>query len=657
MALIRAGGRCGLILPSGIYSDSWSRPLRQFMLERCRWEWLFGIENRNKLFPIDGRFKFNPVIVEKGGTTEFIRTAFMRRNLEDWERAENIATTYSLAQIKRFSPKSLALLEIQSEQEIRILEKIYRNGVLLGDKGPNGWGIKYKLEFMMNTDAHLFPPRPEWEEKGYRPDEYSRWLLGDWRPIEELWAELGVDPTRPEPVEIELEDWLFDSTAGPERREAEAQFVHGHLLKPGDVARTEWQLRCVQPPYDRLPIARADIPPGVILSRNGDAWIRENRIKDSAFPLYVGKMISVANWAASTVQRNYFHRCDIDPDYLLPAAVLRHDPLVGSRVVFRDISNSTNQRSFVSTLLPGLFPCGNLLPVIEPRSADTFAKIELLAYLSSLVFDWATRQRLSGSHLNWHIVESLGLPPSGSLPPRFCDRFADIALSSVHFAGEWLKISHMVRRPRLHVCSPHERLRIMAIVDAVVATTMRYTMSDMRTVLHECDRPVGHSDQKQPKGFWRIDKIKEPELRHTVLTLVAYTDLESKIQALDGDLKQGVRVFLAQNHGDGWMLPETLCLADYSLGYNKRAQQPQPVARRIGPRFYDWQLVQDTEESWQECHLHARNLLGANEYARLISSSDDGRREDSLSLVAERRVNYSKSKPGQKSLFAQEMDP
>ena len=85
----------------------------------------------------------------------------------------------------------------------------------------------------MTNDSHLFPPRPEWETKGYRPDEYSRWLLGDWRPMEELWEMLGVDPSQPEPAEIELEDWLFDTTAGPERREAEARFVHGHWLKPG----------------------------------------------------------------------------------------------------------------------------------------------------------------------------------------------------------------------------------------------------------------------------------------------------------------------------------------------------------------------------------------------------------------------------------------
>ena len=184
----------GFVVPSGLYSDNGTGPLRRLFLDRCRWEWLFGIENRDKVFPIDSRFKFNPVIVEKGGTTEAIRTAFMRRSLDDWERAEDLATPYRRSQVEQFSPKSRAILEIQSRRDLEILEKIYANSVLLGDDGPDGWGIRYAREFDMTNDSRLFPPRPQWEAKGYRPDEYSRWLLGDWRPIKELWAELGIDP-------------------------------------------------------------------------------------------------------------------------------------------------------------------------------------------------------------------------------------------------------------------------------------------------------------------------------------------------------------------------------------------------------------------------------------------------------------------------------
>ena len=210
------GGRLGFLVPSGLYSDHGTGALRGLFLESCRWEWLFGVENRDQVFPIHRSYKFNPVVIEKGGTTRQFRTVFMRRNPDDWERADELAIPYTLAQIKQFSPKSRALLEIQSPRDLEILEKIYANSVLVGDDSPDGWRVQYAQgDFNMTSDSKLFPPRPQWEAKGFRPDEYSRWLLGDWRPIKELWEEMGVDPSRPEPAAIALEDWLFDDTADP----------------------------------------------------------------------------------------------------------------------------------------------------------------------------------------------------------------------------------------------------------------------------------------------------------------------------------------------------------------------------------------------------------------------------------------------------------
>ncbi|MGI8784220.1 MAG: Eco57I restriction-modification methylase domain-containing protein, partial [Acidobacteriota bacterium] len=91
-ALLRPCGRLGFIVPSGLYSDHGTGDLRRLFLDRYRWEWLFGFENRDKIFEIHRSYKFNPVIIEKGGQTRAIRTAFMRRRLEDWESAEALAT-------------------------------------------------------------------------------------------------------------------------------------------------------------------------------------------------------------------------------------------------------------------------------------------------------------------------------------------------------------------------------------------------------------------------------------------------------------------------------------------------------------------------------------------------------------------------------------
>ena len=628
LVLAKNNGRCGLIVPSGIYSDAWSRPLRTALLERCRWEWLFGIDNRDRVFPIHRSYKFNPVIVEKGGSTRAIRTAFMRRNPDDWEHAENYAIAYTLAQVERFSPRSRAILEIQSRRDLEVLEKIYADAVLLGDDRPDAWGINYSLEFMMNTDAHLFPPRPQWEAKGYRPDEYSRWLLGDWRPIAELWEELGVDPSQPEPTPIDLEDWLFDTTAGPERREAEARFVHGHRLKPGDVVRTARRARCAQPPYDGLPVRRAALPPGVILSRDGDTWIREEEVRDVALPLYQGIMIqpflpSARGWLSGTGLRAKWDYRDLEnlqwnPQYLMAEehADPGHEGLSRLKIGYREVARNTDARSFIGAVLPS-FPAGHKVPILHIGTCALDVIASAISVFNSFVFDWVVRQRLGAAALAWFVLAEATLPRASqvSVLSPFIEKLN-------LFPGPFAAANTLRREDPIHALHPGERLRLRTMVDAVACSAYGLDAHDLRHVLRDCDHPVGNlraasaqSAALDPRGFWRVDRAKEPELRHTVLTLVAFHDLQAKIDAASGDRDSGMEAFLAQNDGEGWMLPETLRLADYGLGHDERAREPQPVASRLGPRFYDWQLVQSAEESWRECHLHARNLLGEDGYA------------------------------------------
>ena len=641
-ALCANGGRIGFIVPSGLYSDHGTRALRSLFLERCRWEWLFGIENREKVFPIDSRFKFNPVIVQKGGVTESIHTAFMRRKLEDWERAEDHVTSYSRAQVERFSPKSLAILEIQSARDLEILEKIYANGVLIGDDGTDGWGIRYSQgDFNMTSDSQLFPPRPQWEAKGYRPDEYSRWLLGDWRPIEELWERLGVDPSQPEPVEIELEDWLFDTSAGSKHRDLKARFVHGHLLKPGDLARTDWRVRCAQPPYDGLPVRRATVPAGVVLSREGDTWIREGEIQHVTLPFFEGRMIGQFDFCekgwVSGKGRGAIWRAipwedkRIEPQYLMGVEHYEFTKL-DLKLAIMDITSSTNTRTMIVSPVAGV-PCGHSIGVLNCDSKYLSA---ICATLNSFAYDYTLRIRFSGLHTSWFVIEETPLPQ-----PRI-DAFIPISQLSASLGPTNTSFSRLILTDRIpmKVLTEHERLRISIILDVLIACAFGLELQELRHVLHQCDLPRAKiaNAQLSSKGFWRVDKHKDPELRQSVLTLIAFHDLESKIRAADGEREQGLAAFLEQNHGEGWMLPETLCLADYGFGHDERAQHPRPVATCLGPRFYDWQLVQSAEECRRECHLHTRNLLGVQGYASLVVDlierrSSDG--DDSLDLLAD----------------------
>ena len=633
-ALLKPAGRLGFVVPSGLYSDHGTGALRCLFLDQCRWEWLFCIENRDKIFPIDSRFKFNPIVVQKGGTTEAIRTAFMRRSLDDWERADELSASYTRAQVERFSPRSRAILEIQSQRDLEILEKIYANSVLLGDQGPNGWGIRYATEFHMTNDSRLFPPRPQWEAKGYRPDEYSRWLLGDWRPIQELWDEMGIDPSKPQPAEIELEDWLFDTTAGPERRQAEAQFVHGHLLRPGDVARTDWRTRCAQRPYDQLAVPRADIPPGVILSRDGDSWIREETVEDMALPLYEGRMLgqfdfSQKGWVSGKGRGAVWREIPwaskrIEPQFLMHAT--DYESATRSpwspKLTHMNIGSATNMRSAIGSYIDGM-PAGHSAPTFHLARVDQC--LNLTAVFNSFTFDFIARLRVTGLHLDYHVLEQNPLPRMlESVASAIVLMAQKLCLTGQRFAPRILELSGgEIERAAL---ARPERLRLWAALDALVAISFGLDFAELSRILRDCDRSAPTARVGlDPKGFWRVNKNEEPELRQTVLTLAAFHDVEAKIEAAGHDRELGIEAFIVQNDGEGWMLPETLCLTDLGLGHDDRSRRPQVVARRLGFRFYDWQLAQGTDEAVRECHLHARNLLGADGYARLIAGLIKGR--------------------------------
>ena len=616
-ALLREGGRLGFIVPSGLYSDHGTGALRELFLDHCRWEWIFGFENREKIFDIDSRFKFNSVIIEKGGETSSIRTAFMRRKLEDWEHAEPLVTDYARERVERFSPRSKAILEIQSPRDLEILEKIYANSVLLGDAGPDGWGIKYATEFHMTNDSKFFPPRPKWEEQGYRPDEYSRWLKGDWRPICELWAYLGVK-----------------ALLGGERR-------------------------CAQPPYDTLPVPRVDIPVGIILSREADAWVKEERVEDVALSLYEGRMIgqfdfSQKGWVSGKGRTAVWREIKwankvIEPQFLMSKEIYNSTAgaVRGLKTVFMDVSSSTNWRTMIATVVADS-PCGNKVPILSMSDSQ----VVLCAVLNSLVFDYQIRTRFSGLSLNYFIIEEGALPqgPNGALFQSVL-RLSGVLTCGANIFSPWRIEIEPSRGPRPQALMQAERLRVTCQLEAIVAASYGLDEMELSEILTSCDLPVTELSRGpkvrsiNPKGLWRVDKGKDPELRHTVLTLVAFQDLQEKINVVGGDREAGIKAFCNQNNGEGWMLPETLRLADYGLGHDERAKEHQPVASRLGPRYYDWQLAQFPEESWRECHLHARNLLGDAGYQKLLADLETEKHGETTRLVAEVSPTYGKRNP------------
>ena len=578
--LLREGGRFGMLVPSGIYTDKGTMELRELFLEQCRWEWLFGFENRNAIFNIHRSFKFCPVIVEKGGTTEAIRTAFMRRELEEWEGPSPSVLRYPRDQVYHFSPNTRSILEVQTERDLRIVERIYRDSVSLGHRGDDGWQIEYTTEFHMTNDSKLFPPRPWWEDQGYCQDEYGRWI--------------------------------------PPQNCANGLIFRGEQI---------------------------------------------GQASDVALPLYEGRMIdlfdfSAKRWISGKGRSAKWddipsHAKVIMPQYLMSSSKYNqwNSAVQTSKVCFMAIGSGTNARSMISSYIPNC-PCGNAVPILVPKIGEErqLGSLFLTAFLNSYTYDYTMRCRLGGINLNYFVIEDTPLPRIDSIVLKLFRRItafvARLSIINIIFSPDWLclrnRIAELGQRQwkSLWAVTDFERLRLRSILDAVVAELYGLDYEDFAWILKECAYPVdeirARSRVFDPKGFWRVDKDKLPELRHTVLALRAFKDLKS----------MGLEAFLSQNDGEGWMIPESITYSvrdDGTIEFDGPMGITATVRDHLGPRFLPWQLEGEPEETWGECERHTRNILGDDGFRELMREIEVGEK----AIPEEERPQ---SLPGQSTL-------
>ncbi len=159
--LLRPGGACGIVIPSGIYTDLGTKQLRQMLFDKTEISGLYGFENRQAIFEgVDSRFKFVVLSFEKGGATVSFPAAFMRHDVTELETfpAED-SLQIGLELLRRSSPSSLSVTEFKSDIDLSIVEKMLRFP-LLGEELPGKWTVKLSREFDMTIDSDLFHDAP-----------------------------------------------------------------------------------------------------------------------------------------------------------------------------------------------------------------------------------------------------------------------------------------------------------------------------------------------------------------------------------------------------------------------------------------------------------------------------------------------------------------
>ena len=503
LALLRRNGRLGLVLPSGFYSDKGTQDLRSFFLEHTTIEWLYSFENTKNIFPIHRNFKFFVLITTKSGKTEIFHAKFMAKTLDDWKSASPKTIDLTTNQIQRLSPIHAIIPEIIDQRELHILERIYQQSVLLGQQSSSEWAVKYATEFHMTNNSDLFFPASNWNVR------YAR---------------------------------EFDMT-----QDSRIFTPRTNSLEPGYV-KDEFEIwRCCGKPV-LLPLYEGKLIDQFDFAQKAYAGGRGLRSRWVPVP-----------YSKKVIEPQYFIQREIYDNW--PRAVKSY------KIGFQSIARAVDPRTMVAAFLDAL-PCLNGVPVLQVAGGNLEQTLTLTAILNSYVYDFALKVKCVGINLNYFILEETPVLKRETIPPAvwefLCITVARLNLIHPRFAPAWMSLKQAF--PILEkkqwkewwAVSDLQRLSLTCSINAVIAHLFGLDLQDLNYILRD--------DPENPKGFWRVDKNLQHDLRHPVLTLQAFSRLN----------EVGIADFIKTE----WEVPE-------------------PARTFYGSRTIDWNP--DDGGTWEHC--------------------------------------------------------
>ena len=175
LAIVSSQGRAGIIVPTGIATDSFNQYFFASLVDRRSLVSLYDFENREAVFPgVHRSYKFCLLTLSGAGwpspQAEFAFFLHRTEQLHESERRFTLAPQ----DFALFNPNTRTCPIFRTRRDAEIARKMYRRtGVFWrepqsGEAEVNPWGVKFQLMFMMNTDSHLFRTREQLEQVGWR---------------------------------------------------------------------------------------------------------------------------------------------------------------------------------------------------------------------------------------------------------------------------------------------------------------------------------------------------------------------------------------------------------------------------------------------------------------------------------------------------------
>jgi hypothetical protein len=325
---INSSGSSGIIVPTGIATNSRTQYYFSHLVEENQLKSLFDFGNEQGIFPdVDDRFHFSLLAIsgENRPQAEF-ELAFDLKRVGELNDAERKFTLTS-DEIQLINPNTNNLPTFEDAADAELVTKIYRgieSFVIEDREGGNPWNVESGGEFHMSHDSELFKTKQSLENSGWELNG-NTFQKGDDRYL---------------PL---YESKLFHQY---NHRFATFEQVPEEDIKNGNAKR--------------IPTKELNQPDKLVIPRY---WIPENEYQEK----------HTGDW----------------------------------HIGLRTITNATNERTSISTILPEVGAADSLSVLKGPSPEES---LTLISLLNSFALDYVLRQKLSGSNLNYYMIWQLPVP-------------------------------------------------------------------------------------------------------------------------------------------------------------------------------------------------------------------------------------------------------
>lgn len=418
---IGTGGKAGIIVPSGISTDSFTQKLFSFIIDTKLLNSLYDFENQGIFSSVHNSYKFCLLTMGASPSADFACFLHSIQELEDDRRHfELSADDFDL-----INPNTHTLPIFRSKMDAELAKKIYRRVPILIDESKGGdgnpWKIQFQLMFMMNTASSIFLDAPT-------EDSYPLYEAKMLHQYDHRWATYEPDGT--------VRDVTLEEKMNPD--------------------------------YEVIP--RYWVPKREVLNRIADvpdsvrkAWYtgEEHQLR-SALTACVDEELNQLATAD-----NLMEKMDQVMDQRSPRC------LVG----FRNIARATDERTVIATLMPRT-AVGNKITLLGLNN-DYEKLLVLLSNLNSIVFDYSARQKVGATDLNHFYVKQFPIIDNKRINKSTRDfilfRVTSLLVTSNNLA-ETLQSS-------LHAWNITDRIMYRAELDALYARLYGLNRKELMYIL------------------------------------------------------------------------------------------------------------------------------------------------------------------------------